>query len=386
MTRTIRRDTIMKTSIRFALFPVAVVAVAAVCGAPESRAKPPDKPSDGGGTSYDLVVLAPLGAGTWTSTVGDLNEVGKLVGSYEDTPGLPRAFYYDVVAGEYTTLTGGTIALGINNADNIVGADWDAGQALYWHSSTANPVTLSPLPGDIEAYAGDINGSRMACGRSFNDAFFQSGIAWLIDSGGIPDDPIVLPPLPEDDVSQAHQITDVNSDGVALITGFSGIKSQRFTSETAVLWAVELDENGNLHLLAGPLGLGTLSGGYSEGYAVNNDGEVCGESEAWPFLAPTGSTSLPLPGLDNAATGYAADLNENGQIVGELQIVKRWQPESHAVLWENGAAVDLSKTVSLGRWERLENASEINGAGLIAGDGTLLDFESEGGAYLLIPK
>lgn len=36
--------------------------------------------------------------------------------------------------------------------------------------------------------------------------------------------------------------------------------------------------------------------------------------------------------------------------------------------------------------ERIENAGEINNAGLITGDGTFLDFESEGGAYLLIPK
>ena len=56
------------------------------------------------------------------------------------------------------------------------------------------------------------------------------------------------------------------------------------------------------------------------------------------------------------------------------------------MLWDDGQAIDLSKRVSLGRWERLENASEISNGGLIAGDGTFLDFESEGGAYLLIPK
>ena len=351
-----------------------------------SLAKKPDGTGGGGGTGYDVVVLAPLGTETYSSTVGDLNEVGELVGSYEDDKDVPLAFYYDIALDEYVTLLGGTIALGINNQGNIVGGDWDAGAALYWHSPTAAPDSLAPLPGDVEAFASDLNDDRMACGRSFDAAYLSSGVAWWIDEAGTPDEPISLPPLPGDDFSLALRIAEAAADGTALITGFSGIKGQSFSSETAVVWSVGLDENNALTLLAGPTGLGTLSGGYSLGYAVNNNGDVCGESENWPFLATAGSTAAPLPGPSDAQFGSAGDLNESGQIVGEFQILKKRQLQYRAMLWDDGQPIDLSKRVSLGRWERLENASEISNAGLIAGDGTFLDFESEGGAYLLIPK
>ena len=268
-----------------------------------AHAAPPDNPGGGngggggggGGTSYEVIVLAPLGTDTYSSTVGDLNEEGELVGSYEDDKDVPIAFYYDAVLDEYTTLIGGTIALGINDDGNIVGGDWDAGQAMYWHTSAALPVTLSPLAGDIEAFASDINDDRMACGRSFDDAYLSCGVAWRIDEAGDPDEPIALPPLPGDNMSLAFDIAEVGTDGTALITGYSGIKDQQFASETAVVWTVGLDGNNALKLLAGPVGLGTLSGGYSLGYAVNNSGDVCGESENWPFLATSGSTAAPLP-------------------------------------------------------------------------------------------
>jgi hypothetical protein len=352
-----------------------------------AQAKKP--PKDGGGTRYDLVVLAPLGTNTYSSTVGDLRENGKIVGSFENVKDNPRAFYFDVAAEKYTTLSGGTIALGINDSGNIVGGDWDAGHAMYWDSFADDPVTLSPLPGDIEAIAGGINDTRMVCGRSIDDSFFWRGVAWQIDANGNVGSPVELPPLAGDDISHGVRINEPDAVGNALITGYSGIKAQRFTSDTAVLWEVGLDANGVLQLLAGPVGLGTIGGGYSLGYSVNKDGDVCGESENWPFIAVAGSSASPLPGLDNSVFGNAADLNDVGQIVGALHVKKNPkdpQPDIRAMLWENGQVIDLSKRVSLGRFEKIENAGEINNDGLITGDGTLLDFKSEGGAYLLIPK
>jgi hypothetical protein len=344
----------------------------------------------GGGAGYNLVVLAPLGTNTYTSTVGDINENGKIVGSFADVKNNTQPFYYDVVTQKYTALEYTTLsrtrALGINNASNIVGVDWDVGQALYWNSPTADPVALPPLPNDTEAIASGINDTRMVCGRSFDDSFYWRGVAWQIDASGNVESQVELPSLVGDDIAVVFQISEVDADGIALVTGYSGIQDQEFTSETAVLWEVGLDNDGVLQLLAGPVGLGTIAGGYSLGYSVNTLGDVCGESENWPFLALEGQTAQALPGLDNSDVGIALDLNENGQIVGKLQVWSKRSPGFRAVLWENGEAVDLSKRVSLGRSERIEDAGKVNNTGLITGNGTFPDFESEGGAYLLIPK
>ncbi len=371
------------------------ISVGLLCCTVAQAKKPPNTGGGGGGggAGYDLVVLAPLGANTYSSRVGDLNESGQIVGSYQDVKDNPRPFHYDVATQTYTLLSGGEIALGINSTGNIVGADWTSGEALYWHSLTAGPTTLPPLPLDTGAIASGVNNAGMVCGRSLeiiegtpDDLYFWRGIAWQIDAAGNFGSQVELAPLPGDDISMGMWINEIDADGNALIAGYSAIRGQESSSETAVLWKVGLDTNGHLQVLSGPVGLGTIAGGYSLGYAVNNLGDVCGVSENWPFIALDGETAQALPGLDYADVGIALDLNDLGQIVGRLQVWTKRSPGFRAVLWENGQAVNLSKRVSLGRSERIDKAGQINNDGLITGHGTFLDFKSEGGAYLLIPK
>ena len=177
-------------------------------------------------------------------------------------------------------------------------------------------MTLSPLPGDVEAIAGDINDAGMISGRSFGESRFQRGVVWQIDAAGEVSGQVELPPLAGDDVSLCYRINEADADGVAQIVGYSGIKGQAPYPDTAtaVVWEVGPGADGTLELLSGPVGVGAPAGTYSVGFAVNNLGDVCGESDTWPFVAPFGGTAEPLAGLGNADTGSASDLNDVGQI------------------------------------------------------------------------
>ncbi len=107
--------------------------------------------------------------------------------------------------------------------------------------------------------------------------------------------------------------------------------------------------------------LGSLSGGTSTAYAINDRGQVVGASSSAhgdrAVLWQNGQIiELPTLGGDS----MALDINNHGQIVG-------WSrprgASAHAVMWENGAIQDL------GMFQAGEDAfaSKINAAGQIIG-------------------
>jgi len=87
--------------------------------------------------------------------------------------------------------------------------------------------------------------------------------------------------------------------------------------------------------------LGTLgNGSYSEGWGLNNNGQVVGSSDGGSsgvhgFLYTPGARMVDLtPASD---TGYAFDINDAGQVTGYRTAVGGY----HAFRWQDGTAKDL---------------------------------------------
>lgn len=113
--------------------------------------------------------------------------------------------------------------------------------------------------------------------------------------------------------------------------------------------------------------LGVLPGDTSSvSQGINELGDVVGWSNgpggARPFLFtdPTGMTALaPFPG--GSANGVARDINENGEVVGQLTL---FGGPPHAVRWTGGVPEDLGAIPD----SQFSEAMGINALGDVAGD------------------
>jgi probable HAF family extracellular repeat protein len=140
--------------------------------------------------------------------------------------------------------------------------------------------------------------------------------------------------------------------------------------------------------------LGTLGGTYGFASWLNDSGAVVGlatpqgDQALIAFLWKHGAISNlgTLPG--NGCSGADA-INSQGQIVGGsgFNIADFFadcnDPVEHAVLWENGKILDLNNFVPPGSDLTLNEAFFINDSGEISGLGTLSDGSQH--AFLLIP-
>lgn len=140
--------------------------------------------------------------------------------------------------------------------------------------------------------------------------------------------------------------------------------------------------------------LGTLGGTYGYASWLNDSGAVVGlatpqgDQALIAFLWKHGAISNlgTLPG--NGCSGADA-INSQGQIVGGsgFYVADFFadcnDPVEHAVLWENGKILDLNNFVPSGSDLTLNEAFFINDSGEISGFGTLSDGSQH--AFLLIP-
>ena len=159
----------------------------------------------------------------------------------------------------------------------------------------------------------------------------------------------------------------------------------------AVVWTVDVDPDGTLAQPGPPVGvgsLGLLEPTYSQASAINDLGDVCGISDRMAFAASAGGTAQPLPVPRNTQWGNATDINNFGEIVGQLDIYKTrgfitGPGNFHPYLWKDGEMIDLETQIDpTSGWDRLWAAHVINDAGVIAGRGRF-DVESRG--FVLIP-
>lgn len=119
-----------------------------------------------------------------------------------------------------------------------------------------------------------------------------------------------------------------------------------------------------LWIAGGEIHLGALAGTWSAANGLNDNAEVVGSSDAYRF------------GLITNVMMNASGLGTANQISAGYVLTH------HAFLWRNGALLDLNELVSTNSGWELNEATAINNAGQIVGNGI---FNGEQRAFLLTP-
>jgi len=378
------------------------VAIGLVASAAAWAGKP-DKPGGGGGgggqtAPYTIVAFRapapPTDFESHDSHVWDLNELGDAVGVEEFRRELANgshqtvrwALHVDMATGTYTQLQDCHTAMGVNNLSQIVGRRVSSAHFVpaFWKAPGAAPVDLPLVAGHTEGWASGINDAGMIVGISDGES-----VIWrvFVDQDAVAvDGPLPLPPL-DGHVAVWGSDIDELMDGSFQVSGYSRGENGVYENE-AVVWTLGINDDGTLATPGLPVGVGTLGlSDPSESYAnaINIVGDVCGQSDWMPFVAPAGQTAQPMPVPRNTAFGTAFDINNFGEIVGRLDLVDKrglWVAPC-ACLWKDGDVIDLETQIDRkSGWDQLWGASVINDAGIIAGYGR---FDVDPRGFLLIP-
>jgi probable HAF family extracellular repeat protein len=289
---------------------------------------------------YNVTPLLPP-SGFFAAQAVGLNDHGQVVGDAEAgsfccypviwNNGVPSA-----LATPLPDQVG--IAVGINNAGAIAGFT-GSGQpfvsATVWNAGI--PTNLGPLSG-----GGEVTGLNNA----------GQVVGWDVDNGAVTWKGGVLTQLASPPGARAVEATAINDAGQ--IVGWS--------SDFGAFATVWND------------GVPTILGS-GEALGINNVGQIVGEGDNGPTLWSAGNI-IDLGTLDGTSAGYAAAINDAGQIVGLSEPANSIE---HATLWDNGTITDLNTVLTAsGIGLTLTDALAINDLGQILAT-------SGSGAYLLTP-
>jgi probable HAF family extracellular repeat protein len=206
---------------------------------------------------------------------------------------------------------------------------------------------LGALPGDDSSVAWGINADGDVVGWSMGPGGTRGFV--YTSAGGM----VALPGLPDRPRSVARDINDAGDIVGTANAGGTDIGH-------AVLWS-----DGSVQ------DLGTLSTGYySEGWGINNLGQVVGWSftnggggltGVHGFLYSAGAGLVDI--TPDSDTGYARDINDAGQVTGYKTAIGGVY---HAFRWQRGSFLDLGVLAGLA----YSFGEAINASGQVAGNST----------------
>ncbi len=168
-------------------------------------------------------------------------------------------------------------------------------------------------------------------------------------------------------------------DGVMADLGTLGGPSSAANAVNAggqVVGSASFDQSGRTHAVLWADGATldlTPADAHGVAHGINTLGQIVGtRNHSKAFIWDAG-VAVDLPHLGGGG-GFAADINDAGQVVGTsyTTIVTELGPAPHAVLWQDGAAIDLGVLPG----EEESSATAINGAGQVVGSSGRVDPET----------
>ena len=226
-----------------------------------------------------------------------------------------------------------SFALGLNEAGEIVGTSQDGGTSsrpFLWVNGAM--TDLGTLGGSF-GWAADVNDFGQIAGTSSNATGSSRAFVW---EDGV---------MTDLDIGESAVATGVNNAG-QIVGWFTNSDGQSH----AFLW-----DSGTVTELNG-------QGGSAMATAINQAGTVVGAimdgGGHWHPAVWRNTTAAGLELLPGDSDGFANDINDAGQIVGQ----SRNSNELHAVLWDEGAPTQLRSLRS-----SVSEAEGINATGAIVG-------------------
>jgi len=278
-----------------------------------------------------------------------INSTGEIVGESDISGpvGVTTSHGFIWRNGTMTDLLGADVpyssAVDISDAGHVVGemAESDGSSKQFlWRSGTR--IDLPPLPGDDQSTATAVNASGQAVGTSWVAVYnqpravlWQSGVPRYLGSLG------------------GGTSVGIDINGRGQVVGWSQPTSQGdwYWNAHAFLW-----QSGSMR------DLGTLGGQYSQALSINNLGQVVGDADLAngdnrAFLWEAGHmTDLGTLGGSTSSVGA---INDSGQVVGTSTTSDRSGGE-HGFVWRAGVMTDLG--TGGGTYP-----ADINNAGQIVG-------------------
>ena len=347
--------------------------------------------------------LPTLGGTVFSATaLNNAGQVAGLSGTADDA--AQHAFLFSQgITYDLGTLGGASsTALGLNASGQVVGDSFTADEQHAFLASAGKLYDLGTLGGSHSSAvavndSGQVTGYSYLQNSSWPHAFLWSGgpLLDLGTLGGSLSSAVALNRFGQVTGSSfttnnAAQHAFLYSGGVMYDLGGLGVGAYSSAnaindagqvvgeSDTNVFTHAFLYSNGSM------LDLGTLGGTYSSAYAINNSGQVIGDSSTLHdaqyhgFIYQNGKmTDLgTLGGLSSSA----AAINNLGQVVGNSEDASQ---NGLPFLWQNGVMVDLNSLLPANSGWVLASAKFINDSGQIVGAGS---YNGESAWYLLSTK
>lgn len=304
--------------------------------------------------AYALTILPTLQG---ESSAQAINNAGQIAGWSYDTsihsylyqvaevPVSHAAFW--TASGELTTYGNFSWANGLNDKGQMVGKDV---KANYVSFADSEPVSWFGGQRTILGKAGEplaINNQGVIVGsvRVNPDSFSSPTYAMNWGSGQALQGLGGLSSA-ANAVNDAGLVAGVSQIELACGTTCSSSALKRAPNHAAV-W-----KDGRV------LDLGTLGGAASQAFGLNELGQIVGQAQSKDGV--NHAVRWVDGQIQDLGLGRANKINEMGQIVGV-------SGSKHAMLWQDGAAIDLDALVNDPDWT-LSRAMDINDSGTIVGE------------------